>query len=124
MAKKHKHRRIHWHKEVLLVLLALLSIVLLVYEFTVRPSDATVAYITAIDFVIASIFLVDFWYLFRISKDKHYFLKHNWYLLFSAVPIVTEWFSALRALRLVRFTRLVVAGEHLEQSILQNKHKL
>ena len=124
MAKKHKHRKIHWHKEVLLVLLALMSIVLLVYEFTAHPSERTTAYIATTDFVIASIFLVDFWYLFRASKDKRYYLKHNWYLLLSAVPILTEWFSVLRALRLVRFTRLVVAGEHLEQSILQSKHKL
>ncbi len=101
-----------------------MSIVLLVYEFTAHPSERTTAYIATTDFVIASIFLVDFWYLFRASKDKHYYLKHNWYLLLSAVPILTEWFSVLRALRLVRFTRLVVAGEHLEQSILQSKHKL
>ena len=124
MAKKHKPHKIHWHKEVLLILLACISIGLLTYELVKRPNEDVVAYIAATDFVIACIFLLDFWHLYRKSRDKHYFVRHNWYLLLSAMPILTGWFSALRALRFVRFTRLVVAGEHLEQSILQNKHKL
>lgn len=121
MAKKHKPHKIHWHKEVTLVVLAFISIALLVYELTQHPGEEVVSYIVAADFCIACIFLLDFWHLYKKSHDKQYFIKHNWYLLLSAMPVITGWFSALRALRLVRFLRLLVVGEHLEQSIVRNK---
>lgn len=124
MVAKHKPHKIHWHREIFLVVLALVSIGLLAYELIQKPSEEVVAYIAAADFTIACIFLLDFWHLYRKSHDKHYFIRHNWYLLLSAMPLLTGWFSALRALRFVRFTRLIVTGEHLEQSVLQNKGKL
>lgn len=121
MVKNHKTHKIHWHKEVLLVVLAFVSIALLVYELTKHPSEEIVTCIVATDFCIACIFLLDFWHLYKKSHDKKYFIKHNWYLLLSAMPVITGWFSALRALRLVRFLRLIVAGEHLEQSMVRHK---
>ena len=121
---KHKPHKIYWHKEIILVVLALSSVCLLAYDILGKPSDDAQAFIVVADFVIACIFLADFWFLYRRSRQKEYFMKHNWYLLLSAMPIMTSWFTPLRALRFIRFTRLLVAGEHLEQSVLQNKKKL
>lgn len=122
MANKHKQRKILWHKESVLVVLATLSLLMLLYEEVLNPHTSLRTLFVWIDTLIAFVFLIDFIYLYNVSKNKNYFIKHNWYLLLTALPIITSWSSALRALRLVRFVRLLVAGEHLEQSIAQNKY--
>jgi voltage-gated potassium channel len=91
--------------EVLLSLLALMSVSLLVYELSVDIVDATWLY--QLDFVIASIFLADFLIGLYFSKDKKKYMKQNWYLIIASIPLPADLFQTLRALRLLRLLRII-----------------
>jgi|GEM_PF-2250463 len=114
-----------FYKEVLFSVLAVISILLLGYEFFYSPSASMVRAISQIDFFIALLFLTDFcWQLF-ISKNKQKFIKHNWYLLLASVPLIDSWAEALRGLRILSLVRLIRASEHITyatKDIKPNRH--
>ncbi len=123
MVKVLKAYKIYWHKEVILLILALASVGLLIYEEIVHPNGNRLIWIDRFDFVVACIFLVDFIWLYCKSTNKKQFIKHNWYLLLASIPLVNTWTEALRGLRLLRFIRLLRVGEHIEYGIYQNGKK-
>jgi voltage-gated potassium channel len=91
--------------EILLSLLAIISIALLIYELSAEIYN--VEWLYQLDFVIASIFLADFFIGLYISKNKKKYMKQNWYLLLASIPIPADLFQTLRALRLLRLLRIV-----------------
>jgi voltage-gated potassium channel len=114
---------IHWKKETILLSLALVSVLVLVYEELVNPGQDMLRIIDWFDFVVACIFLLDFFVLMSRARNKKQFIWRNWYLLVASLPLYTTWAAALRGLRVLRFIRLVRIGEHLDYSYLQNKRK-
>ncbi len=92
-----------------MVLLALVSALLLIYEVFVNVAPENQKYIHYIDITIALIFLAEFIFHLTKSKEKTNFLKNRWWELLAAIPITTETTQALRALRLSRFLPLLEA---------------
>ncbi len=123
LEKKFVNHKIHWHKEISLLLLAFISIALLVYEELYNPRETVLVWIDWFDFFVAFIFLIDFFVLYKKATNKLHFLWRNWYLLVASIPLYVPWAMALRGLRILRFIRLISVGEHLDYSYLQTKHK-
>lgn len=122
MGKKQTAHTIHWPKETFLLILAVVSLLLLIYEEIAKPTGALLDAIDTFDLIVAFIFLIDFFWLLRKSRDRKYFFRHNWYLLLASIPIYSGWAEALRGLRILRFVKLIRVGEHLDYSIKHTKH--
>lgn len=103
-----------FYKEVIFSFLAVLSLVLLGYEFFYSPPEEIVQKITKFDFLVALLFLTDFLIQLYRSNDKKKFMKHNWYLLLASIPLVDSWTEVLRGLRILSLVRLVRASEHIK----------
>lgn len=103
--------------------LAVLSLGLLIYEVTASPSKETIDQIIKFDFVVASMFLFDFIFRLFRAKKKAKFLKQNWYLLPSSIPLTTGWVELLRPLRILGLFRLIRAEEHIRYSLSIENHK-
>lgn len=116
-------RRPKWfvYKEVLLTLLAIVSVGLVVFELVKEPTIGQHRFIIRLDFVVACIFLADFCQELIVARDRAKYLRHNWYLLLAAIPLTDTATEALRGLRLLRFLRLVRAGEHIDLGVKSNK---
>lgn len=100
-------------KEVVLALLALLSVYFVYYEFAFSPDAATTQLIGLFDMIVSVVFLADFTVSLAKAQHKLAYLRSHWYLLLAGVPIANNWADLLRALRLLELVRLVRAGEHL-----------
>lgn len=111
------HRKLFLVKEVILALLALMSILLVVYEIIYEPNAQTLRTLNHIDIVIACIFLIDFCASLILTSDRKKYLRHNWYFLFAAIPITDSIAELLRGVRMLRLVRLIRAGEHLDYSV-------
>ena len=108
-------------KELAFSILAILSILLLAFEYITNPSTEVVKMITRFDFLVAVIFLTDFCIQLINANNKKIFLKQNWFLLLASIPLVDSWTEALRVLRIFGLVRLVRAGEHLHYATTQLK---
>jgi voltage-gated potassium channel len=100
-------KKIHdsfWN-ELVLSLLAIISVSLLVYELSVETVNARWLY--ELDFYIACVFLADFLIGFYFSESKKTYMKKNWYLLIASIPIPAELFQSLRTVRLLRLLRVI-----------------
>lgn len=117
-------RNINWHKESLLLLMALSSVILVLIEELVSLETSTVKIIDIYDAAVAVVFMIDFILLLRRSQQKQYFIRHNWYLLLACIPIATTWAEALRSVRVLRFVRLIRAGEHIDMASKAAMHKV
>lgn len=124
MSKKQKkllYYNWRFYKELVLALLAIISIVFVIYEYVAEPSDEIITYIVRFDIAVALIFLTDFLIALLRSKNKRFYLKKNWYLLLASIPILDSWAELLRGLRLLELVRLVRAGEHLTYAVKSTK---
>ena len=90
-----------------MVLLALISIALLIFEVFANVSPEDLKIIHYVDITIALIFLSDFIYDIYRADDKAKFFKNRWWELIAAIPITNETTQALRALKLTRFMPLL-----------------
>lgn len=93
-------------------MLAVASVSLLFYEWTLKPSHTVRDAILWFDVAVAVIFLADYCWMLAHAPKKWRFVMHNWYLLLASVPIVDSWAEILRGLRLLELLRLIRAGEH------------
>lgn len=91
--------------DLVMFLLAVLSVCLLSYE--VMANSVNTAVVHAIDLGIASICLLEFLWHFYRTKDKTFFLKHRWWELLAAIPVTTQMTQSLRILMLGRFIPLL-----------------
>ncbi|OGD61555.1 hypothetical protein A3A71_04300 [Candidatus Berkelbacteria bacterium RIFCSPLOWO2_01_FULL_50_28] len=90
-----------------LVVLAIISTGLLVFEITHDVTASTSKLISQLDIVIALIFFADFIYGFLQAKSKSQFFSKRWYELLASIPITSTTTQILRSLRLLRVLRII-----------------
>jgi disulfide bond formation protein DsbB len=121
--RRSKTLSLKFYKEVLMSLLALLSVFFVFYEFIAKPDFLTVSLIGTFDIIVALLFLADFGISLSRASNKRQYMQSNWYLLFASIPIINDWAELLRGLRLFELVRLVRAGEHLSYILSTTKAK-
>lgn len=121
LQKKHRMTRL-FYKEIVMSTLAILSVLLLTYEYIGSPTQSTISMIMKFDIVVAFVFLIDFFVQLFDTNNKRKFIKHNWFLLLASIPIVDSWAEVLRAFRILGLVRLVRAGEHLKYAASLSKN--
>lgn len=93
--------------ELTLIVLAMVSIGLLVFELTSEVYPHHQSLINTIDLSISCVFLMDFLVgIYRAPRRWHYF-KHHWYELLAAIPLTDHVVRSLRGFRVVRVLRLI-----------------
>ena len=93
--------------ELIILTLALVSVLLLVYEMAVELAPHQQWILERVDLAIAFIFLTDFAWRFYKAPDRRYFFRTSWWELLAAIPLTTETAQALRGMRLLRLVRLL-----------------
>lgn len=99
-------RESHW-TGIFIVLLALVSVALLIFELSSHLLPDQVALIQKIDIIIALTFLFDFLLGMYFAKSKMEYFQKNWTDLLSAIPISEGIFRSLRILRILRLVRVI-----------------
>lgn len=102
-----KHENIRVFNDSLLITLALVSVVLLIFELTARPTGETLATIRMVDLFVALIFGAEFLIRLTESKQKKEFMKQNWWQILASIPITGSGTQALRSLMLIRLFRII-----------------
>lgn len=93
--------------DVIMVVLALVSVFLLVFEIHAAHTPEQMQALEAADSTIALIFLVEFCVRFACAENRVAFVRrHGWELL-ASIPINSVTTQALRSLNLLRVFRLV-----------------
>lgn len=87
-----------------MALLAIISAVMLIYEFYGNVSESTKILLQDLDLAIAYIFLTDFVLAMVLSRRGLKYIKENWMDFLGSIPLSDNLF---RAMRILRFTRLV-----------------
>ena len=98
---------------IFLMILALLSSGLLIYEiFYLVEGEAKQITLLRYDFAIACILFADFilGWLFNANYTRVGYLRDNWLNLLSSLPISSDWARAMRILRVVRAYRVARAA--------------
>ena len=93
--------------ELLIVLLALASVVLLIFEMIAEIQPHQRVLLERVDLTIAVIFLAEFTWRFVHAEHRGRFFARSWWELLAAIPLTTEVTRALRGLRLLRLIRIV-----------------
>jgi len=94
-----------------MVVLALASAVILLYENVETLNLSTVLLLDHIDIGIALIFLSEFLIKFYASRKRWKYFKYHWWELLASIPISTPATQSLRLLRLLRLVRLLRLNE-------------
>jgi hypothetical protein len=97
-----------WYN-LLITVLAAVSITLLVIEIWWTPAAATLEQFHELDLIIAWIFLSDFFagLLWNQALTRRDYWRRNWLNLFSSIPISSELTQMLRILRIWRAARVI-----------------
>lgn len=112
----HIHRYIHrifkWFHgklwaDTLIILLAIFSVGLLVFELSSPLMPHHIRFIHAIDIVITVVFMLDFFAGFYLAEKKLIYFKYNWPDILAAIPISDGIFRSMRVLRLMRLLRVL-----------------
>ncbi len=94
-------------RDVFMTVLAVASIVILVYDEVAEPPSATHEALILVDWVIVAVFAGEFaWRAWR-TDDRRRFLRRNWWELPGMIPMAAGEAGFLRAFRLVRAVRIV-----------------
>lgn len=88
-----------------MLVLALLSIALLIWEAVTAPDAVTRHRITIADDTICLLFLLEFLYRWHLEGWRRSFPLKNWYDILGMIPVSS---AALRGLRLFRVVRVVI----------------
>jgi voltage-gated potassium channel len=106
------HSKLALADDLVMIPLALVSVGILIYEFSATLTPAQYSLLDTIDVTIACIFLAEFCVKFVLAPSKLKYLKSDWWYLLAAIPVTTPVTQALRILRLFRLVRLyrVVTG--------------
>lgn len=102
-----------FYKEIAMSILAVTSVILLIFEIFSNPTPETIRLISRFDIWVALIFLADFFVAMLAAKSKLNYVSKNWYLLLASIPIVDSWAEILRLLRIFELVRIFRAGTHL-----------
>lgn len=106
MVKTNKINRM----EVIIAVLAIVSIILVAIESLITLSHGVLMAIYITDLVICIVFAIDFFRRMKESQSKSQFMKNNWFEILAMIPAIALYALgtmpslavALRALRLVR----------------------
>jgi len=95
-----------------LLILAIVSLTLLIYELVSDLDPSTLELLDNFDLWVAYIFLIDFCLglFFNLRHTKKEYLRHNWLNLVSSIPVSLDLMQALRILRALRAIRVVRAS--------------
>ena len=96
--------------DIVMVSLAIVSIILLIYDVVSHQTAQQKAFFQLIDLGIGMVFLVEFLIHFMYAKEKHHFFSRRWWELLAAIPIAAPFrvvklvrlFPILQAFRFVR----------------------
>lgn len=91
--------------DVVMLVLALVSVVLLAYVAFFPHSERTAHVVFAIDTAICGVFLVEFLFRWRDAGWERWFPVRRWYEVLGMIPVAHP---ALRSLRLIRVVVIVV----------------
>lgn len=89
----------------LMLLLAVLSIGLMVWEMLADLDEHTRRYIVLADYVICGVFAIEFVWRWRSENWTRGYVKRNWYEVLGMIPLQEP---ALRAFRLFRVVRIII----------------
>lgn len=111
--------------EIIIAILAIVSIVLVAVESLVTVPERTLLGIYVTDLIICIVFAWDFIQRLRISENKSHFMKTNGFEILAMIPAVafTEVgaipaiSTGLRSLRLVRVVRVVLLAARMRRVI-------
>ncbi len=100
--------------DVIMIVLALVSVFLFVLDIAGQTTLRQAQLIDRVDVAIAIIFLLEFVIKLYFADNKSDFFKRNWWYLLASIPVSTPATQALRALRLLRLVRLMrlITGTH------------
>ncbi|MEJ2738732.1 MAG: potassium channel family protein [Dehalococcoidia bacterium] len=109
--------------EVIIGLLAVVSIILLTINYFVDISTRWLFILYCIDLVICLIFAAEFVYRIRMAENKKFFLKSNGYEILAMVPAfvfyaagsIAAISAALRLLRLIRVVRVIAVFSRMKR---------
>ncbi len=102
-----KEQNIRVFNDSLLIVLALLSVGLLLFELTTDVSEEGLAMIRTIDLTVALVFGAEFLIRLFESKKRGEFMKQNWWQILASIPVTATGTQALRGLMLLRLLRIV-----------------
>jgi voltage-gated potassium channel len=92
--------------DVVMVLLAVCSIVMLAYDELANPSPEVHKALVQLDWLVVGIFVVEYAYRLWRTPNRGAFLKKNWWELPGMIPMAAGEAGFLRAFRLARLARL------------------
>jgi voltage-gated potassium channel len=104
-----KPSRLGLSKEIAMVLLAILSTGLLIFEITSSLTPAQTRLFTQIDIAISLLFFLDFANGYLVEKNKKTFWKERWWEVFTFIPFTDTTLIGLRSLRVLRALRITRA---------------
>jgi len=93
--------------DLLMMVMALLSAGLLVYELSVELVAEQLWYVHLIDLGIALFFLGEFLFMLARAEDRRGYFRSHWYDLVAAIPVTGGTFQSLRLVRLFRVIRVL-----------------
>lgn len=93
--------------DLVMFVLAILSILLLILEETTSLSHLQVKMIHDADFTIAMIFSVEYLVRFIQAPFKFKFFSKTWYELVASIPITNQTYRIFRVLRLFRILKVI-----------------
>ena len=102
--------------DVLIVVLAFISLFLLIIEYSISSLTVEqIILINKIDIYIAYFFLFEFIVSVWIAENKIDYVKKNWTDLLASIPL--QQFAFLRPLRLLRIVRIIVVLARLRKTL-------
>ncbi|MFF0541693.1 ion transporter [Nocardia thailandica] len=87
--------------DIVMLLLAIVSVVLVVWITFFPVSQSTYHAIVVVDAVICAIFAVEFLWRWRRAGWPWTFPLLNWYEILGMIPVASPWFRSFRLLRIV-----------------------
>ncbi len=114
---------IAFFNDIIMVSLAIVSIVLLIYDVVSHQTSQEKVFFRNLDIAIGCIFLCEFTIHFIRAKEKHHFFSKRWWELLAAVPIiaplrlanVVRILPVMQSFRFIRFayrTRMLFEASH------------
>ena len=111
--QKRKLRTFLYIKEVIMLLLVVMSFILVGvgHFFTLTHQHRLM--IDGYEVTVAIIFICEFIFEWYHAKNRRFYLKYHWFYLFAATPVPIESFELLRGIRALRLIKLAKAFSHL-----------
>lgn len=93
--------------DIAIALLALISVVLMIFEVAADLAPADRLFLERVDLTIALIFLAEWLWRFARAESRLAFVRRSWWELLASIPITHETTQALRVLRVARLVRVL-----------------